>query len=44
MRSALVELQRKVAIDAGRIIMEGRDIGAKVLPDAHIKLFLNRLA
>ena len=39
-RSALVELQRKVAIDAGRIIMEGRDIGTKVLPDAHIKLFL----
>lgn len=39
-RKALASLQREVALDAGRIIMEGRDIGTKVLPDAHIKFFL----
>lgn len=38
-REALVALQRKMA--AGRnVVMEGRDIGTQVLPDAQAKVFL----
>ena len=38
-RRHLVALQRKIA--AGRqVVMEGRDIGTVVLPDAELKLFL----
>lgn len=38
-RARLVELQRKIA--AGRdVVMEGRDIGTVVLPDAELKIFL----
>ncbi|MBC7221613.1 (d)CMP kinase [Candidatus Bipolaricaulota bacterium] len=38
-RARLVDLQRKIA--AGRdVVMEGRDIGTVVLPDAELKIFL----
>ncbi|MFD0711133.1 (d)CMP kinase [Paenibacillus sp. GCM10027626] len=38
-RARLVELQRKMAA-AGGIVMDGRDIGTHVLPDAELKIFL----
>ncbi len=38
-RLKLVELQRKMA-ENGNVIMDGRDIGTYVLPDAEIKIFL----
>ena len=38
-RDALVSLQRRLARD-GDVVMEGRDIGTKVLPDAEVKVFL----
>jgi len=38
-RARLVELQRAIA-DGGNVVMEGRDIGTVVLPDADVKLFL----
>ncbi len=38
-RARLVELQRKIA-DQHDVVMEGRDIGAVVLPDADVKIFL----
>ena len=38
-RLKLVELQRKLAA-AQNVIMDGRDIGTYVLPDAELKLFL----
>ena len=38
-RNALVEIQRKAAIE-GHVVMEGRDIGSVVLPDAEVKIFL----
>ena len=38
-RGALVALQRRMAGD-GRIVMEGRDIGTVVFPDARLKVFL----
>lgn len=38
-RVALVELQRKMAARGG-VVMDGRDIGTCVLPDAHYKFFL----
>lgn len=38
-RSRMAELQRKMAIDKG-IVMDGRDIGTHVLPDAELKIFL----
>ena len=34
------ELQRKLAREAGRAIVEGRDIGTVVLPSADVKIFL----
>lgn len=38
-RSRLVELQRQIGI-AGGIVMDGRDIGTVVFPDADIKIFM----
>ena len=43
-RVNLVELQRKLARDAGRAIVEGRDIGTVVLPDAPAKVFMTASA
>jgi cytidylate kinase len=40
LRAALLERQRAIAA-AGGIVMAGRDIGTVVLPDAHLKLFLD---
>lgn len=39
-RERMVELQRKIADQYG-VVMEGRDIGTVVLPDADVKIFLN---
>jgi CMP/dCMP kinase len=39
-RKWLVALQRKLG-EGGRIVMEGRDIGNTVFPDAEIKIFLD---
>ena len=38
-RARLLELQRAV-IAAGGIVVEGRDIGSVVAPDAHVKVYL----
>jgi len=38
-RVALVELQRKLA-ENHNVVMDGRDIGSFVLPDAEVKIFL----
>ncbi|WP_183598697.1 (d)CMP kinase [Paenibacillus phyllosphaerae] len=38
-RAKLVDLQRKMASERG-IVMDGRDIGTHVLPDAELKVFL----
>ncbi|GGC61387.1 (d)CMP kinase [Hoyosella rhizosphaerae] len=39
-REQLVALQRRLASEAGTIVVEGRDIGTVVLPDAPVKIFL----
>jgi len=39
-RSALVAKQRRMA-DAAGVVMEGRDIGTVVFPDARVKIFLD---
>jgi cytidylate kinase len=39
-RSVLVERQRQMGADGG-IVMEGRDIGTVVFPDADLKLYLD---
>ncbi|MCZ7413510.1 MULTISPECIES: (d)CMP kinase [unclassified Streptomyces] len=43
-RARITELQRSIAADAARegagIVVEGRDIGTTVLPDADLKIFL----
>ena len=39
-RKWLVTIQQKIAISGG-VVMDGRDIGTTVLPDAELKLFLN---
>jgi cytidylate kinase len=39
-RSALVELQRKMG-GAGGVILEGRDAGTVIFPQAHIKFYLD---
>jgi cytidylate kinase len=39
-RSVLVERQRQLGADGG-IVMEGRDIGTVVFPDADVKLYLD---
>lgn len=38
-RNAMVKLQRKVA-EKGDVVLDGRDIGTVVLPDADLKIFL----
>jgi cytidylate kinase len=39
-RKWMVSLQRKLG-ETGRIVMEGRDIGSAVFPDADVKIFLD---
>jgi len=39
-RRALVAMQQRMAV-AGGVVMEGRDIGTVVLPDAELKIFLS---
>jgi len=39
-RKWMVSLQRKLG-ESGRIVMEGRDIGTMVFPDAEVKIFLD---
>jgi CMP/dCMP kinase len=39
-RATLVARQRQIIADAGRIVVEGRDIGTVVAPDADLKVFL----
>ncbi|MEW5813657.1 MAG: (d)CMP kinase, partial [Actinomycetota bacterium] len=43
-RSRLVALQRGLADGAGPVVVEGRDIGTVVLPDADVKIFLTASA
>lgn len=38
-RKALFDLQRTLAL-AGKIVMDGRDIGSVILPEARLKIFL----
>ncbi|MGB6070738.1 MAG: (d)CMP kinase [Rhodococcus sp. (in: high G+C Gram-positive bacteria)] len=39
-RELLVQIQRDLASSSTRIVVEGRDIGTVVLPDADVKVFL----
>ena len=39
-RRALLTLQRSIA-DESSVVMEGRDIGSVVFPEAHVKIFLD---
>jgi len=39
-REAMVTIQRRLGVDGG-VVMEGRDIGTVVFPDAEIKVFLD---
>ena len=39
-RRALVEMQRRIGAEGG-VVMEGRDIGTVVFPDAGVKIFLD---
>lgn len=39
-RDILTDLERKIGHESGNIIMDGRDIGTVVFPDADIKIFL----
>ena len=43
-RARLVALQRELAQGAGSVVVEGRDIGTVVLPDADVKIFLTASA
>jgi CMP/dCMP kinase len=43
-RTRLVELQRTLARGPGSVVVEGRDIGIVVLPDADVKVFLTASA
>ncbi len=43
-RARLVELQRTLASAPGNVVVEGRDIGTVVLPDADVKIFLTASA
>lgn len=43
-REQLVSLQRDIAATAGRIVVEGRDIGTVVLTDADVKIYLTASA
>jgi cytidylate kinase len=43
-RARLVGLQRELAVGPGSVVVEGRDIGTVVLPDAEVKFFLTASA
>lgn len=43
-RANLVELQRALAEGTDNVVLEGRDIGTVVLPDADVKIFLTASA
>jgi cytidylate kinase len=43
-RTLLVKLQRELSDAASRIVVEGRDIGTVVLPDAVVKIYLTASA
>jgi CMP/dCMP kinase len=43
-RTRLVELQRSLAQGPGSVVVEGRDIGTVVLPNADVKVFLTASA
>jgi CMP/dCMP kinase len=43
-RARLVKLQRRLAEGPGSVVVEGRDIGTVVLPDAPVKIFLTASA
>ncbi|KUI31853.1 cytidylate kinase [Mycobacterium sp. IS-1742] len=43
-RARLVGLQRRLADGSGSVVVEGRDIGTVVLPDADVKIFLTASA
>ena len=43
-RSRLVALQRQLAEGPGNVVVEGRDIGTVVLPEAPVKIFLTASA
>lgn len=43
-RTRLVALQREMAKGPGNVVVEGRDIGTVVLPDAPVKIFLTASA
>lgn len=43
-RTRLVALQREMAQGRGNVVVEGRDIGTVVLPDAPVKIFLTASA
>ena len=39
-RQALFDFQRRFATQAGGAVLDGRDIGTKIAPDADVKLFI----
>lgn len=43
-RERLVALQRELASGAGSVVVEGRDVGTVVLPEADVKIFLTATA
>ncbi|WP_343708212.1 (d)CMP kinase [Mycobacterium sp.] len=43
-RARLVALQRELATGPGGVVVEGRDVGTVVLPDAPVKIFLTASA
>ena len=43
-RTRLVDMQRTLASGPGSVVVEGRDIGTVVLPDADVKVFLTASA
>jgi cytidylate kinase len=43
-RARLVDMQRTLARGPGSVVVEGRDIGTVVLPDADVKIFLTASA
>lgn len=43
-RTRLVDIQRELVAGQGSVVVEGRDIGTVVLPDAHVKIFLTASA
>ncbi len=44
LRTRLVQLQRELAAGQGSVVVEGRDIGTVVLPNADVKIFLTASA